>query len=199
MKFYDITYMIEDEQHKKLSDLTERYAKIKGWNENQVLQFAVNRTIKADMKTKLSFLENEIVRLEKEWQDKGKDEQKQVYISDEEREKCRKVVNAYGAELDDVKITVVDAGKYGFVKLTYYKFPYGFDEAITYTDSLELFFDIWEEWLETQLLRLTKNTPIAELDYEDMFKCLSKEKQEELFYLSDSFQCPDYQKYQMLH
>jgi len=29
-------------------------------------------------------------------------------------------------------------------------------------------------------LKFTKNTPIQEMDYEDMFKCLSKEKQDEL-------------------
>ena len=39
--------------------------------------------------------------------------QKIVYISDEEREKCRKVVNAFAEELDDIEITVVDAGRYG--------------------------------------------------------------------------------------
>ncbi|GFI47190.1 hypothetical protein IMSAGC019_02513 [Lachnospiraceae bacterium] len=66
------------------------------------------------------------------------------------------------------------------MKLIYYKFPYRFDDAIAYTDSLELFLDLWDEWFEAQLLALTKNTPMAELDYEDIFKCLSKDTQEEL-------------------
>ncbi|MBD5531581.1 MAG: hypothetical protein HDQ98_05160 [Lachnospiraceae bacterium] len=123
-----------------------------------------------------------MIRLEKEWQEhkEQKSEHKQVYISDIEREKCRKVVNAFAEELDDVEVMVVEAGRFGFIKLIYYKFPYGFDDAISYTNSLDLFLDLWNEWLEAQLFRLTKNTPMAELNYEDMFKCLSKDKQVEL-------------------
>lgn len=180
MKFYDITYIIDDETNARLSKLAERYEKIKGWNEKETLQFAVAATSKSDIEAKLVFLEEQILPLEEECQ-KQKEEkagQKIVYISDEEREKCRKVVNAFAEELDDIEITVVDAGRYGFIKLIYYKFPYGFDDAISYTDSLELFLDLWDEWLEAQLLKLTKNTPMAEMDYEDMFKCLSKDMQE---------------------
>lgn len=182
MKFYEITYMLEDEQHERLSELVERYEKIKGWNEKETLQFAVTSTSKADIEGKLQFLEEQIVQMEKEWQGhkEEKAKQKRVYISDEEREKCKKVVDAYAEELDDIDIMVVEAGRYGFVKLIYYKFPYGFDDAIAYTDSLELFLDLWDEWFESQLLRLTKNTPMTEMDYEDIFKCLPKDKQEEL-------------------
>ena len=82
--------------------------------------------------------------------------------------------------IKDIEISVVDAGRYGFVKLTYYKFPYGFDDAISFTDSLELFRDLWDEWIEAQLLKITKNTPMAEMDYEEMFKCLSKDMQDKL-------------------
>ena len=181
MKFYEITYIVEDETNERLSKLAERYEKIKGWNEKEILQFAVAATSKTDIETKLNFLEEQIVPLEKEW--KKQEEQpnrKKVYISDEEREKCRKVVNAFAEELDDIEITVVDAGRYGFVKLTYYKFPYGFDDAISFTDSLELFLDLWDEWIEAQLLKITKNTPMAEMDYEEMFKCLPKDIQDKL-------------------
>lgn len=180
MKFYEITYTVEDETNARLSTLAERYAKIKGWNEKETLQFAVAETSKNDIEEKLNFLEEQIVSLEEEWQKKEKTEQKKVYISDEEREKCRKVANAYAEELYDSEIVVVDAGRYGFVKLIYYKFPYGFDNAISYTDSFELFLDLWDEWLEIQLLKLTRNTPMAEMDYEDMFKCLPKDMQEEI-------------------
>lgn len=181
MKFYEITYIIDDEQQEKLSALAERYEKINGWNEKEILQFAVTATSKEDMETKLRFMESNIIKLEKDWQEQEeKPKQKRIYISDEEHEKCKRVVSAYAEELDELEISVVDAGRFGFVKLIYYKFPYGFDDAIAYTDSLELFLDLWDEWLEAQLLALTKGTPMAELDYEDMFKCLSKEKQEEL-------------------
>ena len=181
MKFYEITHIVEDEANERLSKLAERYEKIKGWNEKEILQFAVAATSKNDIETKLKFLEEQIVPLEEEWKKQEKQpDRKKVYISDEEREKCRKVVNAFAEELDDIEIMVVDAGRYGFVKLTYYKFPYGFDDAISFTDSLELFLDLWDEWIEAQLLKITKNTPMAEMDYEEMFKCLPKDIQDKL-------------------
>ena len=58
---------------------------------------------------------------------------KEKYITDDEREKCRKVADAF-AELYEIEnILVVDAGRYGFVKLQYYdhrkvlkmQLPYG--------------------------------------------------------------------------
>lgn len=48
-------------------------------------------------------------------------------------------------------IVVVDAGRYGFVELKYYKPPHGFEDAITFTDSVVLFEGLWEEWLNTKL------------------------------------------------
>ena len=60
---------------------------------------------------------------------------KEIYITDSEREKCRKVADAF-AELYEIEnILVVDAGRYGFVKLQYYRPPQGFEDAITFTDS----------------------------------------------------------------
>lgn len=59
---------------------------------------------------------------------------KEIYITDSEREKCRKVANAF-AELYEIEnILVVDAGRYGFVKLQYYRPPQGFEDAITFND-----------------------------------------------------------------
>ena len=66
MKFYEITYMIDDEPHERLSALAERYAKANGWNEKAMLQFATASMSKADIETKLQFLEKQIVLLEKE-------------------------------------------------------------------------------------------------------------------------------------
>lgn len=57
---------------------------------------------------------------------------KEIYITDSEREKCRKVADAF-AELYEIEnILVVDAGRYGFVKLQYYRPPQGFEDAITF-------------------------------------------------------------------
>lgn len=101
---------------------------------------------------------------------------KEKYITDDEREKCRKVAELYEIE----NILVVDAGRYGFVKLQYYRPPEGFEDAITFTDSRSMFENLWEEWLDTQLFLLAKGTPMAGMGYNEIFRCLPKEKQEEL-------------------
>ena len=38
--------------------------------------------------------------------------EKKIYITEEERKKCQKVADAF-AELEDVDVVVVDAGRYG--------------------------------------------------------------------------------------
>lgn len=43
-----------------------------------------------------------------------------------------------------------------------------------------MFENLWEEWLDTQLFLLAKGTPMAGMGYNEIFQCLSKEKQEEL-------------------
>ena len=53
---------------------------------------------------------------------------------------------------------MLDVGMYGFVMLKYYNLPHGFEDAITFTDSVELFEDLWEEWLNTKLYLLAKGT-----------------------------------------
>ena len=97
---------------------------------------------------------------------------KEIYITDSEREKCRKVAELYEIE----NILVVNAGRYGFVKLQYYRPPQGFEDAITITDSRSMFENLWEEWLDTQLFLLAKGT----MGYSEIFECLPKEKQKEL-------------------
>jgi len=105
---------------------------------------------------------------------------KEKYITDDEREKCKKVADAF-AELYEIEnILVVDAGRYGFVKLLYYRPPEGFEDAITFTDRRSMFENLWEEWLDTQLFLLAKGTPMAGMGYSEIFECLPKEKQKEL-------------------
>ena len=104
----------------------------------------------------------------------------EVYITDEERKKCRNVAEAFRELYELTDVVVVDAGKYGFVKLQQYKLPAGFDSLVTYTDSQTMFDDLWEDWLYEQLLTPVLGTPVAEFEYEDIFKCLPKEKQKEL-------------------
>ena len=105
---------------------------------------------------------------------------KKSYFTDIERERCKKVAAAY-AELYEIEnIVVLDVGRFGFVKLQYYRPPYGFDNVITFTDSRSMFENLWEEWFDTKLYLLAKGTPMLEMGYEEIFKCLPEEKQKEL-------------------
>lgn len=106
--------------------------------------------------------------------------EKQMYISEVEREECKKVADAFAELYEMENILVVDAGRYGFVKLQYYKLPHGFEDAITFTDSRSLFEDLWQEWFDTKLYLLAKGTPMSGMGYDEIFKSLPKEKQKEL-------------------
>lgn len=66
MKFYELTYILEDEQEEKLLVLTERYRRINDWNEKDLLQFAVTALNRLDMDKKLQFLENRLNQLEED-------------------------------------------------------------------------------------------------------------------------------------
>lgn len=103
----------------------------------------------------------------------------QKYIIDEESINCQNVADAFTELYENEDIVVLNAGKYGFVELQYYESPIGFREVTTFTDSRSLFDDLWEEWLETQLLKWAAGTPLADMDNKDIFKSLPKEKQEE--------------------
>ena len=43
-----------------------------------------------------------------------------------------------------------------------------------------MFENLWEEWFDTQLFLLAKGTPMAGMGYHEIFRCLPKEKQDEL-------------------
>lgn len=122
--------------------------------------------------------------------------EKQTYITDIERERCQKVADAYSELYESDNLVVLDAGRYGFVMLQYYTKDRGFDDMYTYTDSRVLFESLWEEWLDTQLLTIARGTPMAEMDYDDIFKCLPKEKQKELMdrrmYFAEKAGLPEY-------
>lgn len=106
--------------------------------------------------------------------------EKRVYISEAERERCRRVADAYSELYENEDIFVMDAGRYGFVMVQYYVEQRGFDNVYTFTNSRDLFEDLWKEWLYSELIRLAKGTPMIELDYGDIFQCLPKEKKKEL-------------------
>ena len=105
--------------------------------------------------------------------------EKQVYITEEERAKCQKVADAFAELYEMENIMVLDAGRYGFVELKYYKPPHGFEDSITFTDSMALFEGLWEEWLNTKLYLMAKGTPLLEKGYKGVFESLSEEQQSE--------------------
>ena len=103
--------------------------------------------------------------------------EKQVYITEEEREKCQKVADAFAELYEMADIVVVDVGRYGFVMLIYYTPPHGFEEDATFTDSRALFDDLWQEWFNMTLYLTAKKMQLDNIIYEKVFNCLSKEKQ----------------------
>ena len=106
--------------------------------------------------------------------------EKKVYITEEERTKCQKVADAFAELYEMADIVVVDVGRYGFVELKYYMPPHGFEEDATFTDSVALFEELWQEWLNMKLYLLAKDTLMLEKGYKGVLDSLSEEKQSEL-------------------
>lgn len=52
--------------------------------------------------------------------------------------------------------------------------------ACEYTDSVELFETIWQEWLEHYLLEPVKRTPLSDLSYGELYARLPEEEKEEI-------------------
>lgn len=103
-----------------------------------------------------------------------------IYITDEEREKGRKVIDAFAELYELTDVVVLDAGKYGFVKLQYYREQQGFEVMSTFTDSGKLFDALWQDWFEEQVWRAVLGTPLEELEYKESFALLPREKQDEI-------------------
>ena len=103
--------------------------------------------------------------------------EKKIYITEEEREKCQKVADAFAELYEMADIVVVDVDRYGFVMLIYYTPPHGFEEDATFTDSRALFDALWQEWFNTTLYLTAKKMQLDNIIYEKVFNCLSKEKQ----------------------
>ena len=176
MDSYNLSYTPGFEQQKRLSDLARRCRGINGLGVQNLLQHAATANYKADIDLKLDFLEDKVARFENQFCIQTVRDQ--LRISDEEHANCQRVADAF-SEIYSAGLLVLDAGRYGFVKLHYFHPPFGFDEAGIFTTSKDLFNDLWNEWISLRLLALTKGTPLADLDYQDMFQCLPAEKQQE--------------------
>jgi hypothetical protein len=103
--------------------------------------------------------------------------EKQVYITAEERAKCQRVADAFAELYELENIVALDAGRYGFVVLKYYKPPHGFEEDATFTGSRALFEELWQEWRNTKLYLLAKGTPLSGKGYKGIFESLTEGEQ----------------------
>ena len=90
-------------------------------------------------------------------------------------------------EMEDEDILLVDAGRYGFVKLQCYTPSYGFEELDTYIDSKNLFEGLWAEWFNLNVFLLAREMQLDDVFYDDIFNNLTKEKQSELIGRKDDF------------
>ncbi len=105
---------------------------------------------------------------------------KEKYITDIEYEKCCKVANAF-KDLERENIMVVDAGRFGFLRLLYYRYPDGFDTVIPYTNSQKLFEDLWSDWLSEQLAKMKRKNPsLMIMEEAEILESLPKDLREEL-------------------
>ena len=111
----------------------------------------------------------------------------ETYITEEQRDKCRKVADAFTELYELADVMVADAGRFGFVRLQWFNEGEGFDSAVVYSDSSELFEELWRIWYEHEVLTPVLGTPLAELDYDEIFQTLSKDRQEEIQKKKDYF------------
>ncbi len=102
------------------------------------------------------------------------------YITEEQQAKCRKVADAFVELYELTDVMVADAGRFGFVRLQWFSEGEGFDSAMAFSDSEELFEELWRIWYEHEVLTPVLGTPLAELDYDEIFRSLSKDRQEEI-------------------
>ena len=109
------------------------------------------------------------------------------YITQKQREKCRKVADAFAELYELADVMVADAGRFGFVRLQWFSEGEGFDSAAVYSDSAELFEELWRIWYEHEVLTPVLGTPLSELDYDEIFKALPKNRQEEIQGKKDYF------------
>ena len=61
----------------------------------------------------------------------------ELYITEEQRGKCRKVADAFSELYEIADVMVADAGRFGFVRLQWYSEGEGFDSAVVFSDRSE--------------------------------------------------------------
>lgn len=102
----------------------------------------------------------------------------EIYITEEQWGKCQKVADAFAELYELTDVMVVDAGRFDFVRLQWFIEGEGFDSTTTFSNSEEMFEELWRIWYEHEVLTPVLCTPLAELDYDEIFQTLSKDRQE---------------------
>ena len=111
----------------------------------------------------------------------------QKYITAREAEKCKKVVAAFNELYNQTDILVINSGEHGFVLLKYDNYMTGYFNITTYTNNIELFDALWSEWVKEQLISLALNTPLIDLDYEEIFTLLPEKEKRKILDKKDYF------------
>lgn len=97
-------------------------------------------------------------------------------FTEEERAKCHKVMDAFSEYFEEMEdTTIADVGRFGIIWLRWFDGSQ-FDSQELYTDSKELFDALWEAWKEHHLLTPILGTPLAELEYEEMYMRLTPDE-----------------------
>ncbi len=63
----------------------------------------------------------------------------------------------------------------------------GYFSITTYTNSVDLFDALWSEWAKEQLISLALNTPLIDLDYEEIFASLPEKEKKKILDKKDYF------------
>ena len=106
--------------------------------------------------------------------------EKKIYITEEERAKCKKVAEAFSELYEMADIVVVDVGRYGFVMLKYYMPTHGFEEDETYTNSSALFEGLWQEWFNTKLYLMARERQLDDFFYDKYLTVCQKKNSQHL-------------------
>lgn len=111
----------------------------------------------------------------------------ETYITEEQREKCRKVAEAFTELYELTDVMAVDAGRFGFVLLQWFNEGEDFDSTMVFSDSAELFDELWQIWYEHEVLTSVLGTPLVKLSYDEIFRSFSKDRQEEILRKKEYF------------
>ena len=102
------------------------------------------------------------------------------YISEEEKIKCKAVINVFQELYDKEDIIALVAGDYGIVVLQWYMKEHGFDSVTTFTNHMELYHYLWKQWWEYELFSRMEGTEWEEADFETKYSNMGEKSQKEL-------------------